>query len=332
MNFVVNKDSKAKAFLKKLPEIFLLLSLAFVAGMLVLFPNKYVEATFTGIKVWAVNVLPSLLPFFFITALATATGSLTKITRLTSPFTGFLYRTDGIAAFVQVMSFLSGYPVGVKIAADLYERGVIGGREATKLCTFCSTSGPMFIVGSVGTAMFRNKTVGFILLFSHLTASVLCGVIFRWLPTSKPRNVCAKTGVTTDNVLYESVYSAVLSVAMVGGFIAVFFTFATILFDVGLFTPIVWVLSPLIGENNAKGVAMGIVECTFACKILSESVTPLSVSLACGAISCGGLSVWCQSAVYLNKAHADLKIFALSKLTHTVLSFALCYGVCAVLS
>ena len=319
-----------KIFLKNYRIILLFALLGFVTIMLVVFPDRYADTTFTGIKVWAFNVLPSLLPFFFITALMTGTGSLTKITDKLSPVTRFLYRTGGISAYVQIMSFLSGYPVGVKIAADLYDRGVIDKYEVTKLSTFCSTSGPLFIVGSVGTAMFANKKAGIILLCAHLLSSVLCGVIFRFLPTGSDRPISADLTAKCDNVLYESIYSAVLSVAVVGGFIAVFFTFAAILSDVGVFIPIIKLLSPVVGENDANGIAIGLIECTFACRTFSATLTPLSVSLACGAISFGGLSVWCQSAVYLNKARADFKIFAFSKLTHTVLGFVICYVICMI--
>ena len=320
-----------KTGFKKFSKILLFVLLAFVTAALVIRPDRYADATFTGIKVWALNVLPSLLPFFFITALMTGTGYLAKITGVLSPVTRFLYRADGLSAYVQIMSFLSGYPVGVKIASDLYRGGVIGSREVTKLSTFCSTSGPLFIVGTVGTAMFANKKAGLILLSAHLLSSVLCGIIFRFLPTDKESRPKAFLPKKSDNVLYESIYSAVISVAVVGGFIAIFFTFATILDDIGAFIPIVKILSPVVGENNADGIAIGLIECTFACRTFAAVTDPVSVSLACGAVSFGGLSVWCQSAVYLNAANADFKIFALSKLTHTVLGFIVCYGECLVL-
>ena len=319
-----------KRSLFKVRSVFLPLVIVFIMVMLVVFPDRYVGSTFTGVKIWALNVLPSLLPFFFLTALLSGTGNLIKTTAALSPVTRFLYKTDGLTAYAQIMSFLSGYPIGVKIAADMYNGGLTTSRNVTKMSAFCSTSGPLFIVGSVGTAMFGNKTAGLIMLAAHLLSSVLCGVLFRFLPYDNAIKALEK-GKTPDNVLYESIYSAVISVALVGGFIAIFYTFASILSDIGVFTPLTYLLSPVIGGTNAEGVALGLIECTFACRKFAEKVTPLSVSLACGAISFGGLSVWCQSLIYLNKAHADIKIFALSKLLHTALSFLICYAAGVVL-
>ncbi|MBP5177285.1 MAG: hypothetical protein ILP02_01735 [Clostridia bacterium] len=321
-----------KGFLLKVKKsagrtVFLIL-VAFIAAMLVTRPDRYAESAFTGLKVWAVSVLPSLLPFFFITALLTTTGALGSLTKVAAPVTRFLYGANGISAFVQAISFLSGYPVGVKVACDLKDNGVIGPLSVTKLSTFCSTSGPTFIVGSVGVAMMNSKIAGITMLCCHIAASVACGVIFRRLPCG--RQAAPLKGKTCDNVLYESVYSSVISVAIVGGFIAVFYTFACILSDVGVFSPLTGLLSPVIGKDYAEGVAFSRIECTFACKSFSTFVSPLGVALSCGAISFGGLSVWCQSATYLIKAGADVKTFALSKLTHAVLSFVFCLTVCSI--
>ena len=299
--------------------------LSFIAVMLAVRPDRYVATTYTGLKVWAVSVLPSLLPFFFLTALLSKSGQIEKFSKLTSPATRLLYRTGGIASYVQMSSFLSGYPVGIKIAADLKNGGIIDENEATKLCTFCSTSGPLFIVGTVGTGLFASKKIGFILIISHLTASVLCGMVFRFLPCGSAKSSRFSLQKSSDNVLYESVYSAVISVLIVGGFISIFFTLSAILTDIGLFSPLLNVLKPLVGQTNAEGICLSLIECTFACKALSVSVNATSVCLAEAAISLGGLSVWCQSAVYVKAAGAKFSVFALSKLVHTVLSAIICY-------
>jgi len=321
---------KSGIFFKKIKKYALPALLVFIALMLAAFPEKYSQTTFRGLKIWAVNVLPSLLPFFFLTALLTSTGCLFTLAGYMSPLTRFLYGADGVAAYAQIMSFLSGYPVGLKIAADLYGAGAIGSRQATKMSAFCSTSGPLFIVGSVGTAMFGDKITGYILLFSHLLSSVLCGILFRFLSSDERAAAPIVNESAKNNVLYESVYSSVISVAVVGAFIALFYTFASILSDIGIFKPVISLLSPLIGENNAHGVALATIECTFACKMFALSPSALSTALACGAISLGGLSVWCQSAIYLNKTRAKFSVFALSKLVHTALSIIICYCLCLI--
>lgn len=323
INKAINKTSVGAV------DIIVTVVSVFMIFMLAAFPERYIKTTFTGLSVWALNVLPSLLPFFFLTALTTKNKCLSLFSAKLSPLTRVLYRSEGVAAYVQIMSFLSGYPIGAKMISDLKAGGVIDEKDATKLSTFCSTSGPMFIVGSVGTGMFKSGKTGLILLSAHLISSILCGIIFRFLPHDK--RACARTEIKKcDNVLYESVYSSVVSVAVIGGFIAIFYTFSQIVTDLKIFLPLSALLTPLIGENNANGVCLSIIECTFACKTFAEKITPLSTALACAAVSFGGLSVWCQSAAYLIKAKAKFSVFALSKIVHTVCSFAVCYALLAI--
>ncbi len=292
--------------------------------MLILFPDKYIKLTFEGIKIWALTVLPSLLPFFFLTTLFTLVGFVEKISYFMSPITKRAYGTSGIGFYVQLMSFLSGYPVGAKIVSDLVKNNVIDKKQATSIATFSSTSGPLFIVGSVGIGMFASKKIGYILLLSHLIGSIICGVIFKFIlkPNSKPTPLCVSN--KCDNVLYESIYSAVISVLIVGGFIAIFYTLSEIVSDIKILYPLELCLKPIFGDLS-NGILTGIIECTMGAKKLSSYLSPLSVTLTCGIISFGGISVWCQSLIYLTQAKISIKIFAFSKIVHTIVSMIICY-------
>jgi len=77
------------------------------------------------------------------------------------------------------LSILSGYPVGSKIIADLYKSNEISKTDAIKTASFCSNSGPMFILGSVAIGMFANKTMGILILISHIFGALFNGVIYR---------------------------------------------------------------------------------------------------------------------------------------------------------
>ena len=297
--------------------------------MLVAFPDRYVATTLSGLKIWAVTVLPSLLPFFFLTALFTKTETLGDLAKKANGLTRFLYNESGIAAYLQSMSFLSGYPIGAKLVADLYDGKVIDEKQATHLSVLSSTSGPLFIVGGIGVGMFRSPNTGYAILLSHYIASVLCGIIFRPHRNTVKGVISLPNTQKCDNVLYESIYSSVVSVAIVGGFIAVFFTFANVLADAKILSPLTFCLRPFWGEANAEGFAVGLVECTTGIKLIAENGSgPLEVGLAAALVSLGGLSVWCQSLVYLKKARVNGKIFFAAKIAQAAFSFAVCLLLC----
>lgn len=290
-------------------------------------PDVFVSSALNGIKLWAVIVLPALLPFFFLTALASALG----LTRATAKLAGKpfskIFRTSGVCAYAFVTSVLSGYPVGAKIISDLKTQGLISTDEATRAATFCSTSGPLFIVGSVGYGMFSSKNAGFKIFICHVLSAVICGLVFRFYGKREiSDNRLISPLNNADNILYDCVYSSVVSVAVVGGFICVFYLFADTLEYFGVIAFLAKPLAAIIkNERIANAVAGGAIECTRGCKLLSLCGTnKITVSLACGLVSFGGVSVIVQSIAFLQKAKVKIAVFLSSKIIQTIIAFTLC--------
>lgn len=307
---------------------FLVIALClFVAVALAIKPDVFVSSALNGIKLWAIIVLPALLPFFFLTALASALG----LTRTTAKIAGKpfseIFRTSGVCAYAFITSVLSGYPVGAKIISDLKTQGLISSDEATRAATLCSTSGPLFIMGSVGYGMFSSKNAGVKILVCHVLSAVICGLIFRFYgkrEISDNRLIPALNNA--DNILYDCVYSSVISVAVVGGFICVFYLFADMLEYFGVIAFLAKPLAAIIkNERLASAVIGGAIECTRGCKLLSLCGTnKITVSLACGLVSFGGVSVIIQSIAFLQKAKVKTGIFLSSKIIQTIIAFTLC--------
>jgi len=302
---------------------------AFIA-LLVIKPERYLQSSFSGIKLWAVIVLPSLLPYFFLTSLATRLNLCDSAAKKAEKLMKFLFRSPGISAYVFFMSILSGYPVGAKIISDLYENNIISEDEATRMSTFCSTSGPLFIVGSVGTGMFGDKIIGYKLIIAHILSAIICGIIFRNYGGTNFKKALINEKKSYDNILYDCIYSSVISVLCVGGFITIFYVAADAVSDFKILYPITK-LTELITKNKAAAEAFssGLIECTRGCMNLSlAGKTKLTVSLSAGLISFGGVSVIMQSLMYLNKAKVKTRIFLLSKTIQTFFAIGLCFLLC----
>ena len=311
---------------KNLSKALLSVVLLICSAMLILQPEIYVQSSMKGITLWAVVVLPSLLPFFFLTSLMSATGIIGAASKLCEKPAKKIFRCGGISAYVFIMSILSGYPVGAKIISDLKFNGIIGESEATRLSTFCSTSGPLFIIGSVGIGMFQNKIIGFILIISHIIAAVLCGITFRFYGKDRESMLVRTSSETQNNVLYNCVYSSVVSVALVGGFICVFYVFADMILNLKITMPLEYLLSLLIKNDEvARGFISGLIECTRGCQTLAKcQISTYSVAFAGANISFGGISVIAQSLIFLQSAKANVKIFILSKCLQAAYTFILC--------
>ena len=126
----------------------------------------------------------------------------------------------------------------------------------------------------------------------------------------------------TDNLLYESVYSAVISVLIVGGLITMFFLFTQALLRLELLTPVINLLDKILGKNLGKGFVLGVFECTRGIKTIAENgITILALPLCAFLSGFGGLCIITQSIAYLKKAKIKTTYFILSKIVSAVLNF-----------
>ena len=319
-----------KTFLK---TNFLSVAVSFCTALamifLLAFPALGTGAATKGLTLWAQKIVPTLFPFFFLSSLLINLGTAQKIAPALSPVTRKLFRTGGESALIYAISVFSGYPVGSKMIADFVERGLMEKEEAVRASAFCSTAGPLFIVGSVGTGMFGSPSLGAKMLLAHLLGGLLAGVCFRGRGrySQKPKRISYEK---PENPLYESTYNAVISTLMVGGFICVFSVVSELLFATGIVTPIVslfgMAFSHVDGANYlAKGLTVGLLECTGGSAILSHAgATPLAASLSCATISFGGLCVFAQSVAHLKRAGLPVKTHFFAKILHAVFSFLLC--------
>ncbi len=321
---------KYKIF-NKAKRLLLLLILLFFMAFIIIFPDKYTEKCLFGIELWVITVLPTSLPFFFLTQLLTFTGAINGMTKTASKFTKPLLKCGGLSFYAFLMSVLSGYPVGSRIVYDLKSSGLITKSEVTKIAVLASTSGPLFVIGAVGTGMFFSKTIGFTIYISHVLSAIVMGLIFRNYGEEEYLNSNILKPNNQENILYNSIYNSVISVLIVGGFISIFCVFASILQDAKLLHPlekIFELIFNLLGgdKETAKAFALGLIECTSGAKMLStlENVT-LSASLSSALISFGGISIIMQSLIYLQKAEVKPKLFIFSKVIQSIISFIICY-------
>lgn len=321
MNKILNK-------FKKFSLIFLL---TFFIIAIVLNPEKYSNSCILGIKLWAFTVLPSLLPFFFLTTLLTKTGTLLSLSEKLSPLSKFLFKQKGVSFYAFVMSILSGYPVGSRIVYDLYSQNIITKRESEKLSVLASTSGVIFIIGVVGINMFKSKIIGITIYLTHILSAVLVGVIFRNHGKNSSEVGNYKMSLNLDNSLYENVYSSVISTLIVGGFISIFYVFTDVILNYNLLLPLQFIFDKIfifLGGNKeiSRAFTIGLIECTRGVKELSVLPnSPLIIALSGCLISFSGLSIIMQSLAFLQKAKVNSWFFIKGKILHTLITFLSLY-------
>ena len=297
-------------------------------------PKQFTSGTISGLKLFFNAVLPGLFPFMLLTKLLTEIGFLFKITTKFDKFSYKLFGTPGVSIYAFLMSILSGYPIGAKIISELYEKNLITENEAKKISIFCTTSGPIFVIGAVGIGMFKSMKIGLLLYFSHIISAIALGIIFNIFAKkstpNKPSNITKKLLLNqNENIMFVAITNTVNSLFVVAAYITMFYLFTELLNTLKIIPFAINTLSPIfskinISKNTLTGIVYGIFEVTRGALQLSLNITPTSISFCCGIISFSGISIIMQSMSFLKNCKIKTHTFLLTKCVHFVLSCLIC--------
>lgn len=327
----------------------LLWSLLAVSIVLVLikYPEQSFQAALEGLKVWWDIVLPALLPFFILADILMGLGVVSFLGTLLEPLMRPLFNVAGEGAFAFAMGLASGYPLGARISAELYRRGLCSRTETERLICFSNTADPIFMIGAVAVGMFANASVGLAIVASHYLSAIILGVMLSFLekrPTQirakRPISVLKKAwqkmlaarkqdGRSFGDILGDSVSAAVDSLFKIGGFIIFFSVLIKLMELIGLAgllaQAIDFILIPILKTSLSKPLIGGFLEITIGCQLAAASQANLVNKLAITGfiIAWSGLSVHGQVATMIQGTDLRMGLFLKSRIVHALLAFLL---------
>lgn len=148
--------------------------------LIIINPQNAMEAVRNALELCMETIIPSLFPFFVCSGLLIYSGFAQTLSDIFSPVMKPLFGINGSGAAAFVLGLISGYPLGASTTCSLYEGGYITEGEAERLLGFCNNSGPLFILGAIGTSLLGNPKIGWIIYLSHIAAAFIVGIIFRF--------------------------------------------------------------------------------------------------------------------------------------------------------
>ena len=313
------------------------LTIFFIMLIIISNPKRYTSGTIEGLRLFFTSVLPGLFPFMLLTKLLTELGFILRLSQKLNKPANFLFCTKGISFYVLIMSILSGYPIGAKIICDLHEKGIISQDDAKKMAVFCTTSGPIFVIGAIGVSMFGSATIGIIIYLAHIVSSIILGIIYGHLKKSSMQNTHNAPLLKTkkDNIFGECVLQTITSLFVVGSYITIFYLIGELLDGLGFFNMTTTILEPItklfnLDSSNTKGMLYGFLEVTRGAKELAKTTSILSICACTGILSFSGISIIMQSMVFLKQAKIIMHNFIFAKVMHSILSIILCYILCLI--
>ena len=279
-------------------RIFFTLLFIGVAAVFISAPTKYMQSFFDGLTVWAYNVLPALFPFTVLTTIALKVKPQSKFS-----FTKYLFAIPCDNIFIT--SLLCGYPIGAKAIGESQTDTA----TATRMCAFCSSAGPIFMIATVGAKLLQNTTATVILISVHILSVVANGLIYR---SKKPTQLLENNLDFKPQDFGNTITNSALSIISVGGLIALFYMLSDMIRSF---------LPSNVADSLVVSFAIGILEMTNGvfgiCKLADIAIaTVLSSTL----LALGGMCVFFQCYAFLGQK--NIKAVDVIKMKLTQSAFA----------
>ncbi len=290
----------------------------FIGVMILLFPENSIMYAKSGMSLCYEVIIPSLFPFFVCSGLLIYSGFAKVLAKISGPIMRPLFNVGGSGSTALVLGIISGYPLGAVTACQLYESGYLSKTETERLLAFCNNSGPLFILGAVGSAIYSSGKIGVVLYISHILATLLVGFLFRFY--AKEKHIAPKYTVNQNEESFSQVFSKVLansinSILTISGAVIFF----------GVISGILTAHLPF--GDVIKSAITGILELTGGTKAISQTTLPITIKLTLSAFIVGfaGFCVHLQVAAIVAKHHLSLVPYILGKFLHGLFSALFTY-------
>ncbi|ABW18989.1 sporulation integral membrane protein YlbJ [Alkaliphilus oremlandii] len=337
--------------MSKFFHYFIIFIVIFLVAAVILYPHETVAAAYNGLFVWATLVIPALLPFFIGSEILISLGVVRFLGVLLEPIMRPIFNVPGEGSFAFAMSITSGYPVGATIVSKLRSDNVLSGVEGQRLISFCSTSGPLFMIGSVAVGMFQSSKLGIFIVIAHYIGAILVGILFSFYKRSSferksmkvEKNLFKKalrqlsrkdsSNLSLGLILGNAVKSSLNTILMVGGFI-VLFAVVIRMFEI---TNILYALSRIIGivllplkisPDIIHFFITGLFEVTIGSKTVVDSMgmdLRTKIAIVSFIIGWSGFSIHAQVASIISNTDIKTSLYILSKILHGTFSSIIAY-------
>ncbi len=314
--------------MKKITSILIMIILMYISISILVDSESILKSVLFSLNVFKENIFPSLFPFFVLSNILVKCGFVEFVSEIFKGLMGKLFKIKGAAAFVFIMSIISGNPANAKYTKELLDSGRLNIHEATKVLCFTCFSNPLFILGTVAITFLNNKEAGLLILICHYLGNIIIGVVMRnYYPSVDSGKISFKKAINDmhnkrisnsesfGTILTNSLTSSINTLLLVLGVITTFLVITTI-------------LSETISINSVmQSTLNGFIEMTQGLKYISMEAIPLKLKcvLAVMMLSFGGFSVHMQIMSILSNSGIKYLPFLCARVMHSLISGTMAY-------
>lgn len=270
------------------------------------FPGITGSGIKNGLSLIGGQVLPALYPFILLTTLFKYLAGRRPANQYLSIFIGFL----------------SGYPLGAKVAAG-HNRST-GFLSGQSLLLICNNPSPAYMISFIGLHCFGAPFLGFRMYIAVVTGNLITGLFFAlmdrtWrqdpVQSEKTRSFSKGVPSAQKNLLDQVIHDTFSVIVNVSSYILVFSVAAAFIQRLS-FLP-----------ETAQGLLSGLLEMTTGVQIIAVQSIPMTtkVLLTTGIISFGGLSVMAQTNSMIAGSDLSIKKYMTEKTIACAIAVSVMY-------
>ena len=185
---------------------------------LLVHPEEALLSAKDGMSLWLNVMIPTLLPFLILTGILLKTGNIPQLLEPLAPFWKHFFGISPAGAYVLILGFLCGYPMGAKLAHDLYINHQISQREGEYLLTFSCNASPAFIFSYLSQNILEGKIPPHSLLLILLSADFVCMLFFSFLVYHGNTVSSVKPEYRKKETYQQDSAGVILDVSIMSGF------------------------------------------------------------------------------------------------------------------
>lgn len=276
--------------------------------LLTVFSDIAAQGAKKGIQLCLSVLVPSLFPFMALSSYTVRSGLCSKLSRPLEGFSRLMFGLGGEFVPVIIMGLIGGYPVGAKGIAALFESGEASESEAKAASLFVVCAGPGFVISYIGAALYKNVSVGIIMLCAQIMSVIILGVFSKLFYKSQaPAASVKKPKVrkfSDGSAVVESAYDAAHGIL-------------NICVTVVLFSVLTELVSKAVQNNVAENAVYCLLEVCSAVNKLSYSAP---IELCAFAVGFGGICVHFQIFSSLGKLKINKALFFLFRIAQGILT------------
>lgn len=288
----------------------------FAAAVILIRADAVIQYSREAIDLCCDIIIPSLFPFFIVSGLLIYSGFTSIIAKAAEPVMRPLFNVAPAGACAFVMGIISGFPIGAVTAAQLYKSGNLSKSEAERLLSFCNNAGPLFVIGTVGVAVYGKLLYGVMLYLIHIAASIIVGIIFRFYHTNKHNS--------PPTIVNPAIYSP--SEAFSSAMRASIENILTVCFSIIFFSSVSRAIIEIYPLNSGfEAVITGLCEFSTGTLKISLLDVPFAEKLLLTSFIVGfsGFCVHLQVIASTAQSGLSMMPYILGKLLHCTVSFIL---------